>query len=485
MGLHRYMNTLRCNARMTPIVRPVVTLVTLVSLIVPFSPCFAATGDAATGDVTLLRVFLKDGSALVCYGEYARVGDEVVLSMPLGRDLSHPRLQLVTLQATSVDWPRTESYAASARYQRYISTRAEEDFTRMSADTAAMLDEIQTSTDPARAIEIADTARRRLASWPADHYGYRAADVAEIISLIDEATSRIAGAGAQGRPFQVSLVASPSLQPVEAMLDVPAPRDQVRSLVALANAAPRSAERVELWKAAISLIDDPSSGIGRDEAADLRASLDDRIRDETATDELYARMTARLLATAQRAASRALVPEVQRVLDSVSDEDARLGGRRPETARALRAELAATLDAARELRLRRDQWNLRRGVYRAYVESISALVAQLVKAQGSLEAIRSLAGPAPLRLQSLQRSLIGGVERLRQIVPPEQLRPAHDELLTAWQFAESAAGVRLKAVESGDVPLAWQASSAAAGSLMLLSRAQDDIRQALEPPRLK
>jgi hypothetical protein len=471
---------------MTFVRRSIVTLATAVCLVVLCSFRVQTAGDVpSTGDVTLLRVFLKDGSAVVSYGEYARVGDEVVLSMPLGQDLTRPTLQLVTLQATSVDWPRTERYAASARYQRYIATRAEEDFAIMSAETAAVLNEIEATTDRERAVEIADTARRRLAAWPAEHYGYRAADVAEIISLIDEATSRIAGSGAAGRPFQVSLVATPIVTALEPVLGMPTPREQVGRLVALANASPRPADRIELWRAAIRLMDDPSSAIGRDESADLRRSLEDRIRDETMTDESYARMGTRLLATAQRAAARAQVYDVQRVIDSVSEEDARLGGRRPDTARALRAELIATLETARELRLRRDQWSLRRATYRQYVESVSVMVAQLVKAQGSLEAIRSLAGPTPLRLRSLQQSLKGGVDRLRQIVPPEQLRPTHDELLTAWQFAESATGVRLKAVDTGDLPMAWQASSAAAASIMLLSRAQDEMRQALEPPRLK
>jgi len=477
---------MRLDPRMMLVRRLVVMCAAAVCLIAPCSSAVFAAGDIPVpGDVTLLRVFLKDGSAVVSYGEYARIGDEVVFSMPLGQDLTRPTLQLVTLQATSVDWPRTERYAASVRYQRYISTRAEEDFAAMSAETAAVLNEIQATTDRARAIEIADTARHRLASWPAEHYGYRAADVAEIISMIDEATSRIAGAGAAGRSFQVSLVAAPVVTALEPVLGMPTPREQVGRLVALANAAPRAADRLELWRAAIRLMDDPSSAIGRDESADLRRSLEDRIREETTTDESYARMTARLLATAQRAAAKAQVYEVQRVIESVSDEDARLGSRRPDTARALRAELTATLEAARELRLRRDQWSLRRETYRQYVESISAMAAQLVKAQASLEAIRSLAGPPPLRLRTLQSSLKGGVERLRQIVPPEQLRPAHDELLTAWQFAESAATVRLKAVDTGDLPTAWQASSAAAASIMLLSRAQDEMRQALEPPRLK
>ena len=36
----------------------------------------------AADDATLLRVFLKDGTSLVSYGEPARVGDRVVFSMP-------------------------------------------------------------------------------------------------------------------------------------------------------------------------------------------------------------------------------------------------------------------------------------------------------------------------------------------------------------------------------------------------------------------
>jgi len=475
---------MRCNHRMTLVRRLLVTSVTAVCLAITPSASADAADASSADDVALLRVFLKDGSSVVSYGEYARVGEEVVLSMPLGRDLTRPTLQLITLAVTSVDWPRTERYANSVRYQRYVGARAEEDFARLSAETAAKLDEIGATTDRQRAIEIADSARRRLASWPADHYGYRAADVADIIGVIDDAMNRIAGAGSGAAPIQLSLVAAPVVDALEPVLDLPPPRDQVRRLVSLANSASRSADRVGLLRAALRLMDDPTSEIGRGESADLRRSLEDRIRDEVSTDESYARMVTRLVTAARRAASRAEVFDVERVLESVSDEDARLGGRRPETTKALRAELTASLDAARDLRLRRDQWFVRRALHREYVESVSVLVAQLVKAQPSLEAIKSLAGPTPARLLSLRRSLTGGAERLRQIVPPEQLRSSHDELITAWQFAQSAADARIKAIEGGDMSTAHQASSAAAGSLLLLARAQEEIRQALEPPKL-
>ena len=41
---------------------------------------FPAYADTAT----LFRVFLNNGTAVVSYGEYARVGDRVVFSMPHG-----------------------------------------------------------------------------------------------------------------------------------------------------------------------------------------------------------------------------------------------------------------------------------------------------------------------------------------------------------------------------------------------------------------
>jgi len=213
---------MRCNHHMTPVRRLLVTLVTTVCLAVTLSaPADAAEPSSSADDVALLRVFLKDGSSVVSYGEYARVGEEVVLSMPLGRDLTRPTLQLVTLAVTSVDWPRTERYANSVRYQRYVGTRAEEDFARLSADTAAKLNEIEATTDRKRAIEIADNARRQLASWPAEHYGYRAADVADIIGVIDDAMSRLAGAGSTTAPIQVSLVAVPVVDALEPVLGLP------------------------------------------------------------------------------------------------------------------------------------------------------------------------------------------------------------------------------------------------------------------------
>ena len=439
-----------------------------------------AQPHAVQDDVLLYRLFLKDGSFVVSYGEYAKVGHDVVLSMPLGAQVSPPTLQLITLPTDSVDWERTDRYSQSVRYQRYVATRAEDDFAVLSAEVAAMLNEIALATDRGRAVQIADEARRRLAAWPGEHLGYRAADVGDIIGLIDEAMSRLGG-GTAGSPIQLSLVAMPSVQ-LEPVLGVPSPRDQVRRLVTLAPTAARSADRVALLRAAIALMNDPRSEISPDESLELRRSLENRIRDELSTDAAYVRVSTRLLNAAQQSAQIGRVSGVQRVLDSVPGEDAKLGGQRPEAIAALRAALEGTLEATREFRLRQDQWTQRRGIYRSYVNSVSAQVAQLVKAQGSLESIRALEGPEPKRLERLHRTLKGGEDRLQQIVPPDQLRSTHELLIAAWRFAVGAVEGRQKAITAGDLPMAWQASSAAAGAILLLTRAQGEMRAALTPP---
>ena len=77
----------------------------------------ALPASAADDDATLLRVFLRDGTSLVSYGEFARVADRVVFSLPTS-PLPHPSLQLVNIPAARIDWDRTNRYADAARAAR-------------------------------------------------------------------------------------------------------------------------------------------------------------------------------------------------------------------------------------------------------------------------------------------------------------------------------------------------------------------------------
>jgi hypothetical protein len=59
---------------------------------------------------------------------------------------------------------------------------------------------------------------------------------------------------------------------------------------------------------------------------------------------------------------------------------------------------------------------------------------------------------------------------------------AHALLVSAAHLAGNAARIRREATLAGDLARAWDASSAAAGALMLGARARADIQSFLRPP---
>jgi hypothetical protein len=448
----------------------------LISLALP-------AGAGAATDALLLRLFLTDGTTLVSYGEYARVDDRVIFSMMVGGNADAPRLHAVTLPAGIVDWGRTDRHAASARYQRYVATRGEDDFLRLNNDVAAVLNEILLTKDRTRALQIADRARATLAGWPRDHYGYRQQDVQEIVALLDEAISGLRTAA--GVPsFNVALVAMVPEVELEPLVPAPGMRQQIDQVFRTAALVERASERLSLWQSALVLLNEAAGSIPARDIAAMRRRAEAEIRQETAVDARYTDLARRLVMQATRAAARANSGDVERVLNRIPREDARLGRRRPEVVQALLATVQGQLDAARRLRLLRDQWTIRRSLYREYQRAVGSQLLQLVKSQASLEAIRRLEGPPPNTLMTMRGRLSGGAERLNRMRIPDELRATHDLLVGSWRFAESALNGRFDAIQTANVTTAWEASSAAAGSLMLLSRVQQEIRALLEPPRL-
>lgn len=442
----------------------------------------ALRADAAT-DATLFRLFLTDGSSIVSFGEYSTVADRVVFSMPVGGPVDQPRLQAVTLPANAVDWPRTDRYSASARYQRYADARGEADFSQLTNEVARVLNEIALNTDRSKALAYAEQARRTLVDWPVAHYGYRQRDVREIVNLLDESISSLRAAlGITS--FDVALVANAPDAALEPLSGMPGPHEELLQVLRVAGYA-SPPEKMALLQSAKLILDEAGAAIPVADAAMLRASVEQQIREEQQIDAQYGSLSRRLMTNATRAAVAARTRDIERILDTIPREDDRLGHRRPDTVEALRISVQEQLDAARHLRLMRDQWVVRRSLYRDYYRLVGTQLLQLVKAQPSLEAIRRLEGPQPNALLSLRSRLAGGAERLSRTLPPTDLKPAHDLLVSAWSFAENALNARYEAVQSGNFARAREASSAAAGSLLMLSSAQQQIRALLEPPQLK
>lgn len=441
----------------------------------------AAAGPVAAADAVLYRVFLRDGSSLVSYGDFARVGDRVVLSVPIGT-AEQPRLQLMSIAESTVDWQLTERYADAARAKHYADTRGEDDFTLLSGEVARALNEVALTSDPARRVALADRARQQLAEWPALHYGYRSSDVAELSTLLEGVVSELRVAAGQSR-FDLNLVAAPVTSPPMNLLPPPGLRESIELAFTAARVAAEPAERASLLESIVRELESSSADGGW--AADVRTRATAELAAEQRVDQAYGQLTARTLARATDRARRADVRAIDALIQSVLASDVKLGRVRPNEITALLVAVDAKKTAAQRLRLARDAWSLRAGVLREYRRQLSRPLDRLTRLKRWLEDVRQLAGPAPKAVGQLEeRAAVAGRE-LALLKPPPEFEPTHALLSAACGLAARAAASRRRAINSGDMPAAWEASSAAAGALMMLERAAEDLKRQIERPQLQ
>jgi hypothetical protein len=176
---------------------------------------------------------------------------------------------------------------------------------------------------------------------------------------------------------------------------------------------------------------------------------------------------------------------VERLLDATERRDAELGRGRPEVINALLADVHAKLDAARRLQLARDQWKERVRSFRAYQKAVGPVLSTLEAAQRRLDDIKRLAGSEAGTLLSLSAHIADGSRRLAVIAAPDELKTAHAMLVSALNLAENAIRNRRQAVVSGELSSAWDASSAAAGSMMLFTRAREEMEATVKFPQIR
>ncbi len=450
----------------------------------------AGVAPAFAESVTLLRVFLNDGTAIVSYGEYARVGDRLVFSMPIGgvepNGGSNPLLHVVNLPVSAVNWTATEKYAESARYTSYIANSAESDYAALTGEVAATLNAIVLNKDPGKRLDMAVEARKRLASWPKDHYDYRAEDVREMLGLLDEAISGLRAAAGE-TSFSIDLVATtPEPRPDRvAMMRAPTPAEAIAQAIAVAKASDVPADRVSILRTVIAAIDNPQNVVPAAWIRPARRLAIDTINKELRVDKSYAELGAGMRKRASTAAARADVRAVQGVLEAVVRKDAELGRRRPDEINALIEQVRAQLDAARRLRLARDQWAERAGSFRSYMKAVAPIIAAMGRAQRTLDDIKHLAGSEAEVLVTWYDRLKAHAKMLNVLPVPDELKPAHALLSSAVHLAETALSTRRQATVSGELQLAWDASSAASGSMMLLSKAQEGMEAAVRLPEIR
>ena len=417
--------------------RPVVLLAMLVSAALVTSP--ASFSAVLAAEALLYRIFLQDGSTLVSYGDFARVADRVVFSIPIGGlDGPAPKLHLVSISESAVDWDRTDRYAQATRARQYAATQGEADFDALSTDVARALHDVAVTKDPARRLALATDASRMLSAWPATHHGYRASDVAQLSALLDEAVGDLRVAAGLPR-LDLTLVATASpLPPDVPELPPPTLRESIEQAFTVASVAPDPAERVALLESIVSGLerpDDETAGKADSTswAATLHARASAALTLELKTDKSYRDLVARTINAADVRARRADVSGIEKLVKAVLKADDRLGRRRPQMTASLLATLDGRLDSARRLRLARDAWAIRRDGLVSYQRKIRPAIDRLRRSSSGLEqipaALRPLAGcpesacrPADGRLARVEDR--SAASRSRGRAQPARQRPS-------------------------------------------------------------
>ena len=298
-----------------------------------FVPLRAAAAPGSD-EATLLRVFLIDGTSLVSYGEPARVSDRVIFSMPTATT-PNPPLHLVNLPIDRVDWERTSRYATTARASHYVATQAEGDYASLSNDVASTLNEVALTAEPSQRLLIVQRARQTLADWPASHFNYRAAEVRQMLGMLDEAIADLQAARTPGR-YSLNLSAftdPPAI--VEPLLPPPTtPREAIEQVLTAARTVDMSAERTSLLATAVAAIDRERPALPGDWAVATRAAAQAEIAKELTLDRAYQSLTTRMMLLANYRAQQA---DVRGPSDRADDLRSRRhdGRKRPDAVNSL------------------------------------------------------------------------------------------------------------------------------------------------------
>jgi hypothetical protein len=439
----------------------------------------AATDEAGP----FFRIFLTDGTTLTSYGDFARVGTRVVFSMPLGELQGQPRLHLTSIPADRVDWPTTERYRESTRAAHYAATRGDEDFAMLSSDVARLLNDIALAGDPHQRLALANAARGRLAAWPADHYGHRADEIRQILSLIDEVISDLRAATGASR-FDINLVAGVS-PPTVSPLPPPSLQESILQALWASEFAESAAERRSLLEAALGTVEVHTAALPESWAIATRQRVLRALAYESTLDTRLAAVRSTALAAADRLAARGDVKAVERLVRDARKEVAALAAQRPHEVQALLETLDERLDGVRRLRLALDQWAVKADALRRYQRAVDRQLREMDRGQEALDDIRTLAGPPVQTLSSLDKRLARTASQLAEVAVPADGQAVHAVLTSAVQLAVNAVRLRRTAVASGNMQHAWDASAAAAGAMMLLDRARQDVERLVQPPQMQ
>ncbi|MBA2355722.1 MAG: hypothetical protein H0V80_13775 [Acidobacteria bacterium] len=449
------------------------------------SPAVATEAADEAAALPWYRVFLSDGQVIAVFGEITRVDDMVIVNVPTGPpDGGAPPTRALSLAASAVDWTRTDAYREVASRARFDQADGARVYAAFTDEVASTLRDVALLPDPLERIRRLESARARLAEWPAAHHGSRAGDVAATLSVVDDLLNGMRAAAGQ-RTFALALSATPAAVPAGAAALLPPPtlQDAVAQALGLASRVIEPAEKIALLESAASMLEIPDA-TGAAWAAGARRDVSDALRGEQRLTRAYVGLRQWALTRAARLMARADVRGLLRLRQDVDARDGRLRRQRPAEAAALLATLDVRLETTRRHRLLLERWQERQPALRRYADVVGRQISPGAPLWRALEDVKALAGPNASLLARAEAQVVGSRADAATLVVPDDARAVHGLWTSTTQMALRALRTRRAAVASGNLQQAWEASAAAAGALLLLQQVRADLLVLTTAPAL-
>lgn len=432
----------------------------------------------ATASAEIFRIFLKNGTALASFGEYARVDDRLVFTLPIGTG-ARAIHELVSLPVAEVDLERTERYAEAVRASQFAATRGAAEFAALSDRLSRQLAAVDGMATPAERLASADAARQELVDWASGSHGYRADEVQQLLQLFDSTIIDLRVAAGESR-FAINLSAT-VVPPAPPRLRAAPTASQS---ITLALRAASVTDQAETRRALLTAAANAAARLARTDAGNaLRAEVARVTALEAETDLAYRRLSADVRRRAVRAVEDGDVRAITSLRRRLSTTDRALGRRRPAIVAEIEAVLSAAADQAAEQRLVLDLWEVQRAVMADYRRQALALVAPLRALVPALTAIQDMTGPPVTTLVTATRDTGDMVTAFSTLTPLADAADAHREIGRAIERADAAVRTRHRAVAMRSLPLAYEASAAARDALAALAAVDRSLARLLEPPK--
>ena len=427
----------------------------------------------------VFRIFLKNGTVLNSHGECATLPDELVCLVKLGGGDVAESHDVLTVPRAQVDETKTTDYARALRIAAYGATRGDREYADLTADMARALGELESSTDRDRRLGIAQLARNRLATWSAEHYGFKAEETGQLVTLLDEVIAELRVAAGETK-FSLDMVANLAPVPTTPLLPAPSVPQSLDAALAAAAVTPVAAERLAVLRSAqrVALA---TSGLD----PTLKARVARTLQAEESIERQYRALMQDAIARADVAVRHGRTSVVQRLIWEVAEADQKLGARRAREMAAFGRRLDIELRLAKEQQAAFARWEETKDQLFAYELRLRPLFDDWVTQRVVLREVRSGVTARASALDAAARRFSAIDATLGRMRPLPEVREVHALLRSAVQMTRQGLvlGQRLSVASNPDI--ARNASSAITGGELLLSQARAQLVVALNPRKVR